>query len=301
TKSLLYRNQSFHSNIKIVLTVRNRKKAEEMFGIQDEIEYLETSIEELSKLPSNIDYVIHCASPTKSKFFISNPVETMNTSIIGTQKLLELCKGISLKKFIFLSSMEMYGVLDSKNVTEKDLGYLNNLDARSSYSIGKRVSELYSYCYFKEYNVPIVIARLAMCFGAGVFKEETRVYKYFCDCVLNKQDIEIKSTGKTIVNFVYTLDAVKALFILLNKGVTGEAYNVSADSSNFTILDMANYLAERHGEGTKVVQNIPKENQGFAPDNTMVLNNEKLKSLGWKSDYLIEEALSRTLEYLKNE
>ncbi len=300
-KSFLYRNQMYQANIQIVLIARNKNKVEEMYGKKDEITCIESSIENIHELPENIDYVIHCASPTKSKFFVTNPVETMNASIIGTQKLLELCKAQSLSKFIYLSSMEMYGVIDNEHVTESELGYIDNLNVRSCYSMGKRAAELYSYCYLQEYNVPAVIARLAMCFGSGVSKEESRVYKYFCDCVLSNQNIEVRSTGKTIVNFVYTMDAIKALFILLNKGITGEAYNIVADADRFTIMDMANYLADKHGNGIKVIQNIPKENQGFAPENQMILSNSKIKELGWKPEYQIQDALSRTLEYIKNE
>lgn len=299
-RTFLYYNQKHHSDIKLLLIVRDRKKAEDMFG-QDSIVYFETSLESLEEIPYEFSYVIHCASPTKSKYFVECPVETMNTSILGTQKLLELCRKKNIHKFLYLSSMEMYGVLDDINVTEDKLGYLNGLDVRSSYSMGKRACELYcsSYCY--EYQVPVVMARLAMCFGAGVSKEETRVYKYFCDCVLNGTNVEVKSSGKTIVNFIYTKDAIESLLLLLTKGVSGEAYNVCSDGKSFTILDMAHYLVNQHGKNIQVVQNIPKENLGFAPENRMILSNEKLKTLGKKEFCSIEKALDRTLEYLKYE
>ena len=96
----------------------------------------------------------------------------MNTAINGTQRVLEIAKERQVKGMVYLSSMEMYGVLDSENVTENDLGYIDPLNVRSSYSQGKRTSELYCFSYMSEYDIPVKIARIAMTFGAGLPKTE---------------------------------------------------------------------------------------------------------------------------------
>ncbi len=300
-RCLLACNKKYQSHIHMILLVRDVVYAKKLFSEPEEITYVESSLEVISDIQQDFSYVIHAAGPTTSKYFIANPVETIDAIVLGTKRLLEICKNKKLKKFLYFSSMEMYGVLDDKNVLETKLGYINHLDVRSSYSLGKRMAELYCYSYFKEYHVPIVIERLSMTFGSGLKKNENRVYKYFCDCVLKGQDILIKSSGKTVVNFIYVTDAVKATMILLNKGVVGEAYNVSSDQHDFTILDMANYLASLEDKKINVIRKMPSVNQGFAPDNTMELNNEKLKSLGWRPQYDIKMALKRTLEYLKHE
>ena len=301
-RAFCLKNDNCNLNLKMFLLVRNAQSAKELFGNKDYIEYIETSIEEFKPTDLKVDYVIHAASPTKSKFFIEKPVETIDTAIIGTKNILDFSKLNKVTSMVYLSSMEMYGVIDSENVTEQDLGYINPLDVRSSYSEGKRMCELYCYSYYKEYNVPVKIGRIAQTFGAGVSKNENRVYKVFADAILNKQDIILKSLGSTNINYSYTTDTIIAIIYLLLNGKNGEAYNIVGEKTNMTILDSAKWLAKEFGNGmTNVKIEIPAENAGFAPDNKMILSNEKLKNTGWKSEYNLKQGYERLLKYLKEE
>ena len=229
TRAFLYRDNNLEQNTKLFLSVRSAEKTKELFGESQYIEILESDIEDINKLEiaEKIDYIIHGASPTTSKFFVNNPVETINTAILGTKNILEIAYKNDVKSMVYMSSMEMYGTFyENINVNEKNLGYINPLDVRSSYSEGKRMCELYSFSYFKEYNVPVKMARIAQTFGPGISKNETRVYKYFLDCILNNQDIILKSTGSTIINFSYTVDTVIGILYILLNGMNGEAYNI---------------------------------------------------------------------------
>ena len=199
-KSILLKNKINNLNIKLILLVRNEEEAKKIFGENNkEISYIVSDI--INYIPQNleIDYIIHGASPTKSKFFIEKPVETMNISILGTKNILEQAKLSKVKSMVYMSSMEMYGTLNSNNVDEQMQGFIDPLNSRSSYSQGKRTCELYSYSYFYEYGIPVKIARIAQTFGAGISKTENRVYKVFADAVLSQQDIVLRSSGTTII------------------------------------------------------------------------------------------------------
>ena len=301
-KSIILKNEKENLNIKLYLLVRNMNTAKEMYGERPNIRYIETSVENFEKYDFKVDYIIHAASPTKSKFFIEEPVETLNTAIMGTKNVLGFAKNSKIESMVYLSSMEMYGTMDSENVTEEMLGYINPLDVRSSYSEGKRACELYCYSYNKEYDIPVKIGRIAQTFGAGISKNENRVYKVFADSILKKENIILKSTGSTIINYSYTTDTVIAILYILLNGKNGEAYNIVGEKTNMTILDSAKWLAEQFGEGkVEVKVEIPKENAGFAPDNKMILSYQKLKNLGWNSRYNIKQGYTRLIEYLKEE
>ena len=301
-RAFCLKNDKNNLNLKMYLLVRNEQDAKAIFGNKDYIEYIEMSIENFKPTNLDVDYIIHAASPTKSKFFIEKPVETLDTAVIGTKNVLDFSKMNKVKSMVYLSSMEMYGVLDAENVTEQDLGYINPLDVRSSYSEGKRICELYCYSYYKEYDIPVKIGRIAQTFGAGVSKNENRVYKVFADAILNKQNIILKSSGSTNINYSYTTDTIIAIIYLLLNGKDGEAYNVVGEKTNMTILDSAKWLAKEFGDGmTNVKIEMPKENVGFAPDNKMILSNEKLKGIGWKSEYTLKQGYERLLKYLKEE
>lgn len=108
----------------------------------------------------------------------------------------------------------------------------------------------------------------------------------------------MKSTGKTKINFVYSADAVLAILLLLTTGECGETYNVASDALNYNMLDMARYIANKNG--VEVRQNIDNEkNKGIAADDAMILDTDKITSLGWMPKYNIEEALTRYMEYLR--
>lgn len=297
----IQRNITRKANINMVLIVRNVEKAQSMFGNLN-IKYIETSVENYTPFVQQMDYIIHAASPTRSRYLVSNPVETLNTQIMGTKNILEQAKISNVKSVVYISSMEMYGSLTERNVTEKDLGYINPLNVRSSYSEGKRICELYCYSYYKEYNVPVKIVRLAQTFGPGILPNENRVFKYFVDCITSNKDIVLKSSGQTIVNYSYTLDTLSGILTILLKGLNGEAYNLVGEKTNMTILDSAKWLIEKYGNGKNHVMFVSEnESDGYAPENHMVLNNDKICSLGWKPKYDLKHGYTKLIEYINKE
>ena len=301
-KSLLLKNKQDNLNSKVFLVVRNLDEANEIFENEDSINYIVSDIKDYEPKALNIDYIIHGASPTKSRFFIEKPVETMDISIIGTKKILEQAKICNVKSMVYLSSMEMYGVLDSNDVQEDVQGFIDPLNTRSSYSQSKRICELYSYSYYDEYNVPVKIARIAQTFGAGISSKESRVFKVFADSILKQQDIILKSEGSSSINFSYTTDTVIGILCILLNGKNGEAYNLVSNATNMTILDSAKWLAQKYGKGfVNVKIQISKKNFGFAPNNNIILNNKKIKSIGWRPKYDLKQGYDRLLKYLEEE
>lgn len=297
TKTLLLRNLENKSNITIYLLVRDKNKAVEIFkGVSNhtEIHYIEDSVETVTFDELDIDYVVHTAAPTKSEFFVSNPVDTIDSIILGTRNILEFAKKSKSKKVINVTSMESYGTLDNLNVTEDCLGIIPLNSLRSSYPESKRMTELMGLAYSKQYNVQVCSVRLAQTFGAGITANENRVFKYFCDCIINEEDIVLKSTGETIINFCYLSDAIKSILILCLKGNAGEIYNVAGESYNMTIKNIAEWLIDHHGNKSEVVIDVIGE-EIYAPVNKMKLNCDKIKQLGWEPQVDIKTAYLRLI------
>ena len=281
--------------LRVIALVRNKAKAEQLLnGLKVEI------VDNEGDVDGEVDYIVHCAAPTQSRFFVEQPVETLDAIIAGTQKMLEFARKRQTRRFLYLSSMEAYGTINEpRTITEKDEGYIALDSARSSYSLGKRAAELYTYCYDDEYGLNVSIARLAMCFGAGLGKDDHRVHKSFCEDALAGRDIVVKSTGETTVNFVYSADAIVALLMLLVRGGEKKTYNVAGNNNNMTIYNMAECIAGFGG--VKVRKELPQGESMFAPDNKMTLDAGKMKSLGWVPKYDLKKALQRLMDYLKNE
>lgn len=300
-KYLAFLNKTEDLNVNMLLLVRDADKAKNMFAKSPNITYLVGDIQtfEFQNQSQQINFVVHCAAPTKSKYFIESPVETLNAIIEGTNNLLRNALAINPQKIIFPSSMEVYGTLDDDDGTEDKIGYLDFLNIRSSYSEGKRIAELYCQSFYAEYNAPIIIARLAMCFGPGILQNETRVYKSFIDQARQGNDIILKTQGTTKLNYISTLDALNSLLLLLEKGNIGEAYNIcNDDSGTYTIRDLAQTIASSYNVNVHIENT---DNAQFPPDNTMILSNAKIQKLGFKPIYNIKENIINTIEYVESQ
>lgn len=301
-KALLTMNRLKNAGIKVAAMVRNEDKARRMFeGFESEdLSFLVQDVTEPLDGSLRADYIIHTASPTSSKFFVEKPVETIKMAVLGTDNILSYAASVKAKGVVYLSSMEVYGVTDPglECVREKDLGYIDILNVRSSYSEGKRMCECLCASYAKEYGVPVRMARLAQTFGAGIPYEENRVFAQFAKSAINKTDIVLHTQGNSVGNYCYTRDVIKAVLLLLIRGEAGEAYTVTNEESNTTIKGMAQMVADSIAGGEiNVVFDIPDDalTYGYAPDVKMQLNADKLRALGWKPEIGLRETYERMI------
>ena len=310
-EELLEFNSLYNAGIKLILPVRNIEKASKKYPAGNdkykEVSLLETSLADIraEKLDMPIDYIIHCASITTSSVMVSNPVEVADGIVVGTKNILELARIKKIKSMVYLSSMEAYGVIgsDCGLVTENMLGDVDIFSARSCYPLGKRMAEHYCYIYYKQYGVPVKIARLAQVFGYGVDKNDTRVFAQFARAVINNEDIVLHTKGQSIGNYCESKDAINGIFTILERGQNGEAYNVVNEENTMRICDMAKLVAEKIAGGKiRVIYDI-KDNSKleYAKDTFLRMSSEKLRKLGWKPTKNLEDMYNDLIDYLKNQ
>lgn len=301
-KCLIALNRKDGLGLKIIAIVRDLDKAKSVFSDEfSEIEFERLDLSEINvkTIVSNVDYIVHLASPTASKYFVEHPVETLRTAIEGTTTVLEYAKTKEVKGMVYASSLEVYGSNDSDEwLDEVFQGYLDPLEARSSYNMGKRATECLCHAYAVEYNVPVMIARFTQVFGAGISDQENRVFAQFARSVVNGDNIEIHTQGLSAKPYCYTTDAVSAVLYLLLKGNPGEAYNVANKDSYISIRDMAYMLKDCFNPNISVLI-CPKDNQGYAPQTKLKLSTEKIESLGWHPYYDLHQMFERLLLFVK--
>lgn len=306
-KALLCKNRLKNSNINVIALVRSKEKVEKVFEDvleRENLKFIYGDILKTLDIEEKVDYIIHTASMTSSRDFVNRPVETIESVVYGTNNVLKLAKNKKVKQVIYLSTMEVYGVgdWDHEKVTEKQLGYIDVLEPRSSYPEGKRLAENLCASYWSEYGVPVKIARLAQTFGSGISEEESRIFAQIGRSIINKKDIILHTKGDSINNCCYTRDVVYALLLLINRGKNGEAYTITNEEACMSILDMAKLTAEKISENqVKVVIDIPKDisSYGYAPKKTIKLSSKKIQDLGWKAEIELEEAYRRMIESMK--
>lgn len=285
-------------NTKVLALVRNKDKADKMFGQNNNLTFLVQDIQDEINTTQKADYIIHTASTTVSKDFVERPVETSMIALKGTTNVLEYARKTKPTGVIYLSSLEVYGIPTREDVTEKDYGYIDILNPRGSYSESKRMVENLCISYGVEYNVPVKIARLTQTFGAGVTKNDNRVFAQFAKSVINKKDIVLHTEGFTKRCYCYTTDAITAIYTILTKGENLAAYNVANKNAYVTIYGMAQSLVN---ENTNVVYDIDNKNRGYNPEMQIFLDTRKLEDLGWSAKVSLSEMFDRLICSMREE
>lgn len=289
-RALLAANRLRGMGARILAPVRSLEKAKKVFGEafdRKDIRFFECDLNQPIEIFEPIDFVVHAASVTQSKLFVTKPVETIEAAVLSTMNVLSLAKEKRIRGMVYLSSMEAFGVTDPalEFVSEKDIGYVNPQAVRSCYPESKRMSENLCAAYASEYGLPVRAARLAQTFGAGVSREDTRAFMQFALNALSGRDIILHTKGESYGNYVYLKDAADAILLLLTRGEKGDVYTVSNDRACVQIRDLAKIAAETLSHPpVSVVFDIPDDpmKYGYAPDVKMHLCNCKLCSLGWK-------------------
>ena len=308
-----YANETRSADITIYPFVRSKEKAAGIYGdlLSDPHVHLITgdllqpvggAFEKSSCADASIDYIFHGAAITTSKVMVEKPVETIATSLTGTENVLKFAAEKKVRSMVYLSSMEMYGTFPdgTGEVTEDMLGDIDIKKIRSNYPLSKRMCENMCVAFHSEYGVPVKIARLAQTFGAGILPGENRVFAQFAKSALAGEDIVLHTEGKSEGNYCYSADALAALIVLLFKGADAESYNVVNEATHTTIAGMAKMVAEEIADGRiKVIFDIPKENTfGYAADTKLKLSAQKLRSLGWTPQTPLPTAYQRLMAFL---
>lgn len=244
----------------------------------------------------NFEYIIHAASNANPKFFAVQPVEVMKANIYGVSNLLDYGKAHGLKRFLYVSSGEVYGEGDGREFTEDYSGYVDITSPRSCYPSAKRAAETLCVSYAAEYGVDVVIARPCHVYGPYFTESDNRVYAQFIRNVLRGEDIVMKSTGEQYRSWCYVVDCASALLYILLKGKNGHAYNIADEKSTITIKEFAEMIADIAGR--KVVMSIPDdiERSGYNIVKKSIFSTSKLESLNWlPSKVLMEENLKNII------
>ncbi len=283
--------------MEVLAHVRSVEKAKAMFAGLD-LTYVVGDVTEPIDYPGPVDFILHTASVTASRSFVTEPVQTLAVAIDGTRNLLEFARAKQARSMVYVSSMEAYGITDPslERVREKDLGYIDILSVRSSYSEGKRICECLCAAYAGQYGVPVKIARLAQTFGAGVSHTDGRVFAQFTKSCMAGQPIVLHTLGNSMGNYCYTADAVRGLLTILLRGENANAYTVVNERTSMPIREVAKLVSDTlTGGKTEIVFDIPESalTYGYAPDVTMRLSGEKLRSLGWTPSVDLPEMFRR--------
>ena len=301
-------NELYQLNIKVIAMVRDKEKGSIRF--EKYLKNLNFILLIGDVTDSNIfnnhewDYIIHGAGNSHPQAFSNEPVETMKSNLLGTMNILDHIANDNdrkLKKFLFLSSGEVYGhspLGSERGWDEKTIGMVDTLSVRSCYPESKRASETLCQAYHKEYGIKTVIVRLCYVYGLTLTDSNTRADAQFLRNAMNGNDIVLKSEGKQFRSYCYLYDAAAGIIYTLLNGKPGECYNLSSQESKATIREYAEIMAKIFETNIRFELPDEKESTGYSKMLYEILDSSKLESLGWKADYGINAGICRMKEIL---
>lgn len=247
------------------------------------------------------DVIVHAASPASPELFVAKPVETMMANVYGLQQLLDYARRCGAKKVVYVSSSEVYGQVPPREegFVESDYGFVDVLNPRSSYPMGKRAAETLCAAYVAQYGLDVSIVRPGHIYGPTCSEGDRRVSSAFPWLAARGLPIVMKSDGAQFRSYTHAEDCARAIRTVIERGLPGEAYNIAARCGKCSIRQMAEIVAKAGGVELRMELPSGAEAAAFNPMNNSCLDPSKLEALGWRGEITPEQGFSETVQKLK--
>jgi len=240
----------------------------------------------LVNILKDIDCVIHLAAESHVDNSIGNSLIFTMSNTYGTHVLLEAARLNNIKKFLHVSTDEVYGDIEEGSFKED-----STLNPNNPYSASKAGAEMIVRSYYKTYKMPIIIVRGNNVFGPRQYPE--KIIPAFITRLLENKKIPLHGDGSNIRTYIYVDDFSNALDIVFNNGKLGEIYNIGT-SNEKSNLEIAKLILNKLGKDKSYIEFVkdrPFNDKRYSVDIT------KIKELGWKQQYSFEDALNDTIKW----
>ncbi len=239
------------------------------------------------------DYVVHFAAESHVDRSITDPGIFVQTNVLGTQVLLDASKEVNVKKFVHVSTDEVYGELEfdpSTFFTEE-----TPLQPNSPYSASKASSDLLVRAYNETYGLPVNITRCSNNYGPYHFPE--KLIPLTISRVLNEQRVPVYGDGKNIRDWLHVIDHCSAIDLVMHEGINGEVYNVGGHNER-TNLEVVKTIIKELGKSEELIEFVQDR---LGHDKRYAIDPTKLETLGWTPTYNFETGIAQTIQwYLDN-
>ena len=254
-----------------------------------------TNEDEINRIFSleHFDIVINFAAEVAVDYSIENPNIFLKTNILGTAVLMNACLKYNVARYHQISTDEVYGDLPLDSTIEFD--ELQQLNPSSPYAASKASADLLVLSYYRTYGLKVTISRCTNNYGPHQ-SYRALIPLTIKNCIQNKR-IPIFGKGDNIRDWIYVLDHVKAIDLILHHGSIGEIYNISGNSKRDDLY-VVNRIIELTNSNKDLITFV-KDRPGH--DVMYSITSKKIEDeLKWKRDYSFEEGLDKTINWYIN-
>jgi len=236
------------------------------------------------------DVIINFAAESHVDRSINTPEIFLKTDIMGTFNLLEIARKKGVKRYIQISTDEVYGSAEEGERFSES----SPLNPSSPYSASKAAADLLVLSYYRTYKLPVMIVRSTNNYGPNQYPE--KFIPLFITNALEDRPLPLYGDGKNVRDWLFVLDNCKGIDIILHKGKEGEIYNIAGENERENIF-IAKKILEYLGKPFSLIKFV-KDRPGH--DRRYRISCEKVKELGWFPEVSLEEGLSLTVDWYKN-
>ncbi len=233
--------------------------------------------------------VVNFAAESHVDRSLHEPNVFIQTNVIGVQVLLNAAMRKKIKRFIQVSTDEVYGSLGTK-----DPGFREDfpLAPSSPYSASKAAADLLARSYFKSFGFPAIITRCSNNYGPYQFPE--KLIPLFVTNALEDKPLPVYGDGLNVRDWIHVEDHCRALRNVLNKGREGEVYNIGGggERTNLEIIKHILRILGKPNSLMRFVTDRPGHDRRYAIDSSKLRNE-----LGWEPQYVVEEGLMETVQW----
>lgn len=243
----------------------------------------------VDSLSKDADVILNYAAETHVDRSILDPSAFVRTDVLGTYNLLEAAKKYNHKKFIQISTDEVFGSIEKGKFTE-DSAFSPN----SPYAASKAAGDLLCRSYVVTYDMPVIITHSCNFFGPYHYPE-----KFIPLAIVNLLEgkkVPLYGDGQNVREWIYTEDHCDAIDLLLHKGKVG-VYNISPENEwkNIDVLKMILKIMNKDESSISYVKDRPGHDRRYALDSSKIR-----KELGFRPKNTFEEALKKTVNWFKD-
>lgn len=260
-------------------------------------EFVQRDIVGSVAIDGDIDEIYHLASPASPLQYQLNPIHTFQTNVIGALNLLELARQKG-SRILLASTSEVYGDPTQHPQKEDYWGNVNPNGIRSCYDEGKRSAETLFCDYHRMHGVDVRIVRIFNTYGPNMSKEDGRVVSNFITQALKNEPITINGDGNQTRSFQYIDDLIVGILQVMEDGVPCVPINIGNPQER-TVASLAELIVKLTKSSSMLkYRKLPSDDPKVrCPDITRA--RTFLRS--WQPMVDIEQGLSLTIEYFKNE
>ena len=263
----------------------------------DNFDFIRSDISELKYLP-DCDYVINTAAETHVGNSIIDSKDFLKSNINGVQNLLDLIKAkpnnVDNRPILFhFSTDEVYGDIVAGDHYETD-----HLNPSNPYSASKAAADMLITAWARTYGVEYIIFRPTNNYGKYQYPE--KLIPLSVKLLQRGKKIRLHDEGKPVRNWLHAEDTANAVISIINSGKTNEIYNVAGGFEQENRDTVKKIIECFHGKDTNWLDYVDLGFKRKGQDVRYALNDDKLRSLGWRPQKTFNEEVPKLVQFYKN-